>query len=364
MDIQNETKFSVGDILHPIELFNLSEATSLSLPIYISSHDIVDFDYVLSIDDIGVNFSVCTICKVSNDECNHCEKGIEITDLKTYDVSNNSYKISIESEFEAISPSNEIIINMQREVQQVHFSIIIKNETIYPNAEIYFLPKYSKSNPTQPNGTFTIQFDEDLNFEHGKATMSIDFYRDLCKITFGDKTLNCYEEAIKVPSTMRFKTIDENLYSIALSSTDTIINGETMFSYPRAVQTVSIKFTSELHLGEAIQIIPKISSDTMYQDFSSILVTNDELGIYSRIELQYNQSQSTQESDIFCEIVDPITGTAQDCSNGLDFSSSNDTIIDQYITLYLSSVDTYLSSANDKLLVTECGMFLTFFIAP
>ena len=109
---------------------------------------------------------------------------------------------------------------------KVEIIIAILNN-LYPNGEIYITPIiYNKNNPSQPNGTIIIYFDDYLLFDENIGTIFIDFYNKQCFIIYNDITIDCSEPII-IPKLMKLKSISENYYIITIQSNDIELIGNT-----------------------------------------------------------------------------------------------------------------------------------------
>ena len=89
----------------------------------------------------------------------------------------------------------------------------------------------TKSSYVQPHGTFMIQFDKDLMFIKAQATSLIHFYLGSCTMKYDDMTVNCFQEPVIIPSSMKFKNHQENQHTVNISSPDTVITGPSPFNF-------------------------------------------------------------------------------------------------------------------------------------
>eukprot|EP01084_Bolivina_argentea_P059349 108374_1 len=209
--------------------------------------------------------------------------------------------------------------------------------------------------PSQPNGTIIILFDNDLSFQTD-AEIFIDFYSDQCLITYNNITINCYNESIRIPSTMKFKSIHENGYSLQIKSNDTKLISQTSYTLKRRIQTVQAEFSKILYLGQMIEIDIEVMDDHFYQQSSSIRVENDQYAIASVINLKYcNESNTFNDScGTLCEVTTPITKSTELCDSGIQFQTSDLLTIDSTIHLHLSSADTYLEEKDIIIYIEQC----------
>ena len=361
--IANDT-FSVGDYI--MINYDLFEATSLNKLIYIKSND-MGLDYSMSINEDG-----CLLCdnNINGLDCNNCSEGIKIEDnLSSYDINDNSYEIYISSDIENIILDQTNPLILIRNVMQIEVIIEVEansSQELYPGKELYITPIIDKlTSPTQPNGTIYIEFDDYLSFIDGTAQMFIDFYNDYsCIIMYNDITIDC-NESIIISSEMQYKAIENNNYTINLWSKDIELTGDTSYIFQRQIQTLSVEFSKSLFLGEVIQLFVNILDSEVFQADSTITVTSPNYAISSSIIITYNNNnnlyndtdtQQISNSSIIkrCDVLTEITQSQELCSAGIQFSTSDITLLGSMITLYVHSDDTYLVSEKQQILIEDC----------
>eukprot|EP01083_Nonionella_stella_P189601 701462_1 len=360
LQITTIESFAIGDDLTVITNWSLTDATALNYPISISSNDIIDFDYVMTIQDHATITSICTLCKASNEtHCIGCDEGIQILDLQTYSIHNNSYKISISSEFENANPK-ETVITLQRLVQQVQFDIHLSSDDLRPGSQLFITPNYNKSTKAvQANGKFIIEFDEGLSFTDNIGVVAMDFYSDVCTLTYDDeKSINCYDEGIVIPWSMEFKDITSNTYHFSVTSSDTNVIGTNTYQFSRQLQQISVDLSDAIYLGQNIEFSLSIVDDIIVQNTSSLVVSNEEYNIYSIIHIEYNVQTTTNRTIKSCVIDSPNTDITTTCDEGIPFKVSTTEIVNTFINLTIASSDTYIGT-NQHLIhifISECNI--------
>eukprot|EP01084_Bolivina_argentea_P289665 497447_1 len=360
--IPDDDVFAVGQNLLIVSNWNLSEATSLQTPIYITSEHIIDMDFVMSITDNGYNFSLCSICHENemnpDGSCYECRNGIPINDLKTYNKTNNNYKIKLWTEFDGLYPKEQSV-TLHRLIQEVQF--IIENPwlndsyenlsfSIHPNAGIFVIPIYNITNVVQPNGNFIIQFDPDFTFKDNMGMIWVDFTDGTCNIAYDYSIIDC-EEPIIIPNSMVFKERHRNNYTVTISSWDSNILGQASFEFLRYIQSLDVMFSDEIYLGERIIISVNVLDDNIYQNSSSIVVSNPQYGIYSIINVIYDYRTTNR---VKCAIHTIATESTVSCKNGLIFLTSNSSIVSGTLTLHIESNDTILKHNYISIKIKHC----------
>eukprot|EP01084_Bolivina_argentea_P145683 255301_1 len=333
------SNFSVGGFLRFI--WDIHSATSLNIPIYITSDDIVDIDHTIYI----LENNICLIYS-KNGSYVECDHGIKITDLKQYNKDQNEYKIHISSTLNDLQISHTIL---SRNVMNVEIIIEVSNG-LFPNSDMQIIPIFDISKPTQPNGIILIYFDEDLMFKNNMAKILIDFENNLCIIQYNDTNITC-DESIIIPSNMILKSVSNNHYLINVQSNDIKLIGEHTFSFARKMQNLHFTFSKSIFLGEQIAINYDIMDDRLYQDTSSIIITSSTYGIASIVTLKYYDINTT-----FCEIETISTKVFELCDNGFHIQASDSASIGNYINIRLSSLNTYLQTYNDSILIEHCPL--------
>eukprot|EP01083_Nonionella_stella_P190107 704238_1 len=320
--------FAIGDYLHVT--WYLEEASSLVVPIHIKSTDIIGIDGAIEIE---------------NNSCSSCSTGISIADLATYDINNNYYEVFISSAFKNLNVVRDPII-LSRIVMEVEIILSLSNSSgLYPNSYLFVTPNITnEDNPTQPNGTIIMHFDEDLSFNNDEAYIFIDFYYDICNITYNSITISC-ADPIVIPSGMKFKPISHNHYTVTIISNDIQLVGQTSFSFSRQIQTVSLQLDQSFYLGEIIHFSIDIIDDKIYQNTSTISVANSYYGIEYEINIKFNHG-----TDIYCAITTVSTKSVESCANGLSlraFNTRTDTELHpRNFTLSVLSPDTYFNESS------------------
>eukprot|EP01084_Bolivina_argentea_P186927 322103_1 len=361
LDINFPNRFIVNDYLQ----FNwtLFQATSLNVPVHITSPNIVGINHVINIYDNVENASICVLCDTYQSEsCTDCSKGIYIRDVIDYNISENVYSLHLSSALDLLTPGEPMLL--KRNVEQIQFLVEMSfhldgNDTfgLYPNAKIHINPIFANNAPFQPQGVFQIEFDEQLSFQDNKGQIFIDFYEHGCILNYNDKEINCFEPII-VPTNMQYKSIQNNIYNISISSSDTELIGQTTFSIPRLVQVVSLEFSESLHLGQNIKVLPHLTTPAVYQSSSSIVVSNEIYGIHSIINIEYEFDSLNGGNNISfiktCEIHTPITGSTVRCDKGIALKIPRANVVQKYTYFNLSSTDTYLEESNKKILINHC----------
>eukprot|EP01084_Bolivina_argentea_P263402 445833_1 len=347
MDINMYT-FNVGDFV--IFKWTFTEATSLNVPISIYSHQIVDFEYKMYIHE-----GYCLFCKdLVDDSCTPCEEGLEIIDLKTYEISNNKYEIYFLSKLENLFITNNPTV-LSRNIMEVQVFMDVVTNYLFPNAELFITTVIANvSMASQPNGTIMVKFDQDLGFENNEAEIFIDFYNEYCIIDYGDDDV--YESMycvlpVTIPKTMRFKSIKENIYTIIIESNDINLVGDTSFSFERKVQTVDISFSDSIYLGQQINIFYDILDDEIYQSVSTINVISSKFKIDSTIHLDYSRYNTP-----FCEI--ETFESIDSCTTGIESQVDGIRFVGNNINIEIQSDDTYLLNNNSSILIDECPLGL------
>ena len=309
LDFHGIASFSIGDILQ-IEWRNLSQATSLNTPIYIKSDDIIGINHTLYILESG-----CILCK-DNDYslCVDCSKGIQIMDLKTYNINENEYKIYIETEFENLRVTQNPTI-LHRNLTQIEFVVNIdSNDTnltcitsgFYPDAELWIIPKII-NNPTQRNGTITIEFDREFSFIDNYAKVFLDFENEnKCQLIYNNNTkTDCYNEPLYIPTNMIFKPKLENRqngYLINLKSNDIQITGNATFNLHRKIQNITINAHNSVPSGKRMNISYKINDAERYQDKSIIHIRQSYLDIDVQMTITYSCDDLSNSNCTKCEL--------------------------------------------------------------
>eukprot|EP01083_Nonionella_stella_P001442 4139_1 len=344
-------EFRVGDMLIMDE-YNITDATSLHVPIYIVSDTILSINHTMYIREDDQ----CTLCDAIG-QCFMCSDGILIDDLETYDIEQNVYDVQFSSDLTnlQILPSNPLVLT--RLVMQIEVFMdinLLGNSTeasvLYPNAELYLTPDISnESMPTQPNGTIAIDFDRDLLVRE-TAQIYFDFYDDSCQIYYGDHEPFDCEYPLLIPYDMLFKDISDNTYTISIQSDDVELSGPTSQVFSREIQSLTLNFSKSVYLGEMIRFNVVNHNDKYVQSSSGIRITNADYSISSHIDIAY-----TNET-IFCEITAAIsqeTALCEDGGIGFQTNKGLDSMGDN-ITLSIESKDTYLSTDTVSIQIKHC----------
>eukprot|EP01083_Nonionella_stella_P001443 4140_1 len=345
-------EFRVGDMLIMDE-YNITDATSLHVPIYIVSDTILSINHTIYI----LEDDQCSLCNALA-QCSVCSDGIPIDNLKTYDIEQNAYDIQFSSALLnlQILPSNPLVLT--RLVMQIEVFMDINllgnatdSSVVYPNAKLYFTPLIvaNESVPTQPNGTITIHLDPDLSFDH-RAAIYFDFYDDSCQIYYSDREPFDCEYPLHVPDTMLFKEVSDNTYTISVQSDDVELSGQTSHVFSREIQSLTLNFTSSVYLGEMITFNVINHNDKYVQSDSEIRITNSKYSISSRIDIEY-----TNET-VFCEITAAISQDTVLCEDGgIEFQTNKGLgSMDDNITLIIQSQNTYLSTNTVSIKIKHC----------
>eukprot|EP01084_Bolivina_argentea_P171203 296605_1 len=353
--------FVMDDQIHV--QYNLSQATSLNKVIHIKSNDIIGINHTMRI----LENSTCLLCLNNNDDhCFNCDIGIAISELSTYHTNNNSYSISVETEFKNILFQQPNPLHIYRIVQEVYLIIDMKsndNETydhghdIYPNAKMFITPLYDTDEPTQHTGTFTINFDPDFRIGNDAAQISVDFHQMICQLEYNNIVIDCYEQPIIIPLSMQFKPKSKNNYGITVESNDVHLLNQTFFSFPRRVQTISIDWSAKLFLGEKIAMNVSVLDSDIYQNVSTIVISNANYSIYSTIQITYDYRTTEINHDISdsCAIETPNIGVSEPCSQGIWFRITEN-VIGEDIYLHVSSEDTHIGTEYVKIFVDDCDI--------
>eukprot|EP01083_Nonionella_stella_P149942 476868_1 len=158
------------------------------------------------------------------------------------------------------------------------------------------------------------------------TNITSDFYADTCLIIYDNHTIDCTDPII-IPGSMKFKTVDSNAYDIVIESNNVHLFGGQygQFSFPRRVQTVSIDFNGTLSLGDVFLFDVNVLDSQIYQQTSSLIISNHLYGIAAIIHIEYDTDQ--------CFIVTPITGSKDVCDKGVEMKISNRSVIGHYIHL-------------------------------
>eukprot|EP01083_Nonionella_stella_P269367 911330_1 len=343
--------FMVGDVLM-IDEYNITDATSLNVPISVVSETILSINHTMYIREDDQ----CTLCDAIG-QCFMCSDGILIDDLETYDIEQNVYDVQFSSDLTnlQILPSNPLVLT--RLVMQIEVFMdinLLGNSTeasvLYPNAELYLTPDISnESMPTQPNGTIAIDFDRDLLVRE-TAQIYFDFYDDSCQIYYGDHEPFDCEYPLLIPYDMLFKDISDNTYTISIQSDDVELSGPTSQVFSREIQSLTLNFSKSVYLGEMIRFNVVNHNDKYVQSSSGIRITNADYSISSHIDIAY-----TNET-IFCEITAAIsqeTALCEDGGIGFQTNKGLDSMGDN-ITLSIESKDTYLSTDTVSIQIKHC----------
>eukprot|EP01083_Nonionella_stella_P001441 4138_1 len=344
--------FMVGDVLM-IDEYNITDATSLNVPISVVSETILSINHTIYI----LEDDQCSLCNALA-QCSVCSDGIPIDNLKTYDIEQNAYDIQFSSALLnlQILPSNPLVLT--RLVMQIEVFMDINllgnatdSSVVYPNAKLYFTPLIvaNESVPTQPNGTITIHLDPDLSFDH-RAAIYFDFYDDSCQIYYSDREPFDCEYPLHVPDTMLFKEVSDNTYTISVQSDDVELSGQTSHVFSREIQSLTLNFTSSVYLGEMITFNVINHNDKYVQSDSEIRITNSKYSISSRIDIEY-----TNET-VFCEITAAISQDTVLCEDGgIEFQTNKGLgSMDDNITLIIQSQNTYLSTNTVSIKIKHC----------
>eukprot|EP01084_Bolivina_argentea_P145684 255304_1 len=337
--------FSIGGHLH--FLWDLHEATSLNVPIYIFSDDIMFIDHTVYI----LENNTCLIYSQNGSYIN-CDYGIEISGLKQYNILENEYKLYVTSKLNGLQVSQNNPITLSRIVMNVAIIIDIPNG-LFPNSELYITANIDdRTNPTQPNGTIIIYFDEDLMLKDNMAKMFIDFYNNnSCIIEYNNVSISC-SQPIFIPFSMIFKSVSNNKYLMNVQSNDINLIGEDTFLFSRQIQKLFLNFSKSIFLGERIAINYDVIDDQVYQYTSSITITSPKYGITSIIEMNYNNVNAI----LSCSIKSLSTNVIESCDSGLIVQTSDISSIGNYINIELSSYDSYLEIYNDSILIEHCPL--------
>eukprot|EP01083_Nonionella_stella_P219227 785511_1 len=329
--------FKIGDPLYIG--WDLTQASSLNVPIYITSDDIMDMNYTLYIQENDL----CLLCKLTEGNvCTMCSNPVNITirDLYFYNTDKNYYEVSVSSHSDLqLQIKDENPVKLTRMVMDVNIQIEMEKQGLYPHSELLLIPVYDRNNVTQPNASIAVIWDDDLSF-NTQCHMFIDFYADTCLIIYDNHTIDCTDPII-IPGSMKFKTVDSNAYDIVIESNNVHLFGGQygQFSFPRRVQTVSIDFNGTLSLGDVFLFDVNGLDSQIYQQTSSLIISNHLYGIAAIIHIEYDTDQ--------CFIVTPITGSKDVCDKGVEMKISNRSVVGHYAHLKIESEDTYINEYNN-----------------